>query len=90
MKNKITPKSTREEVINPELDFSNDSGIKCKNAPPKREPAESETRNKIILLSLSFFNKTKNIPTREINETTITLSIEYTSGFIEIIERMGF
>ena len=66
------------------------SGIKCKKAPPRREPTDNETKNIRNLSRVFFFKKIKRIPISDNKDTIKTLNIMHNSGFIKIKENYGF
>jgi hypothetical protein len=63
-KNNVNPIITYMNTIN-SAPFSIDSGIKCRNAPPIKAPADNATSdNNIFSRNLSLSDNV-NIPTRE-------------------------
>jgi len=73
MKKIKIPVRMRNEILRVTPPLPTDSGIKCKKAPPRREPTERETKKRITLFRVSFLRKIKNIPRSEISETIRTL-----------------
>ena len=74
-KNSTIPPRIRKEIFRLNPPVPKDSGIKCRNAPPKREPTERETKNKSRLSRVFLLRKMNNIPISEISDTATTLRI---------------
>jgi len=69
MKKRQKPKIKYRKILKREPSdpiLSMASGIKCKNAPPIRAPAEKETNNKIILFKIFSFKNKIITPIKEI------------------------
>jgi hypothetical protein len=83
IKKKINPKITRVKT-KLLLELSSASGIKCKNAPAIKAPAEKPIkRNRIVSINLSLNRKVK-IPTNEIKLTKILAPIAQIKLVIKI------
>ena len=84
------PAKTRKETFKVTPPFPTASGIRCKKAPPRREPTERETKKRITLSRVFFLRKIKNIPNNEIRETMRTLNRVNITAFMELKENCCF